>query len=222
MDETMRGEPFIDSKPYPDHYFRWLSEDMSLYKGQEHWAMLHQLYCKPFYWINEGDAKLAEDALEFRAFYQSIWKSKLPEDMPVNCLEIIRYLAMRLSNMISDNSEKEWFWELLHNLNLDRFSDYRFYKEGGSSVINYRLAVWLTRRYKPNGHGGIFPISIMRFFLNGHHTNEDQTKISIYEQSIAYVRTQYCLLACEDSERARYSCYQYDIDEEDWEWISEK
>lgn len=212
--EYSDGEPFIESRPYGDHYFRWLCEDMTLWKGKEYWALLHQLYCKPYYWIHEGDAKLAEDAMEMRAFYQSIWKSKLPEDMPINCLEIIRYLSMRLGCMVTDNSEKEWFWELMTNLKLDGFSDFNYYRAGGSSVVNYRLALWLTRRYNPAGQGGIFPMSLLRFFLNKDKADQDQTKLSTYEQSIAYLRVHYCILNEIESERERYSCYFFN--EEDY------
>lgn len=193
MDSKSNGNPFVESKPYADPYFRWLAEDVSLYNGEEHWSLLHQMFCKPYYWIHNGDGKLAEDALEQRAFYQSIWRTKLPEEMELNCLEVLRYLSMRLSCMVADNTEKEWFWELMHNLKLDKFCDYDYVSQGGSDVVNYRLAMWLTRSYSPSGNGGLFPISLIRFFLNGYKANEDQTKLSTYEQAIAYVRTRYAL-----------------------------
>ena len=91
--------------------------------------------------------------------------------------------------MIADHSDVEWFWILLNNLGIDKFDDYNYGILGGNDIIRYRLAVWLTRDYKPNGHGGIFPLSLMRFFVNDKHfINDDQTKLSIYEQAIAYAR----------------------------------
>lgn len=191
------SEPFIESiPPINDHYFQWLAEDMSLHDSVDHWYLLHQLYCKPFYWIINGDAAVVDDTLELRAFYSSIWKrNPFPVDenvaeSDVNCLEVLRYLSMRLSSMITDKTEYEWFWELLKNLKLDKFSDYNYSKMGGSQAVNYRLAIWLTRRYNIDGHGGLFPLASIRYFLS-KEDRENQTKLSIYEQAIAYARSAY-------------------------------
>lgn len=213
----MDGDPLVESIPFGEHYFRWIADELSLYNGADHYALLHQLYCKPYYWIHDGDAKLAEDSLENRAYYKSIWHDNLPDDMPINVLEVLSFLSMKLANMITDHDYKLWFWELMRNLKLDMFSDMDYVTYGGSEVIDYRLAVWLTRRYSPNGSGGLFPIFGLSFFIGrGHDHYIDQTKLSTYEQSVAYVRNNYCMLDWVEDYYKTYS----DRIEEDYLWQS--
>ena len=210
-------EPFIESRPFGEHYFRWLADDLSLHNGEDHYMLLHQLYCKPFYWVVRGDTRLIDDTLEMRAYYQSIWHSNLPEDMGVNVLEVLNCLALRMSNMIFDHNQKEWFWEFMHNLKLDKFSDRKFATESASDIVNLRLATWLTRNYSPNGRGGIFPISAISFFEgNGNAYKTDQTRLSIYEQAIMYARTNYCVCDWHKDFNQTYM----DHVEEDYLWES--
>lgn len=185
------GDPFVVMEPVDDPYFKWLCEDLSLHNNKEYWSLLYQLYCKSFYYINNADAKLVDDTLMLRGIYESAWKVVIPEDRDVNVLEVLRYLSMRMSCMIADYSDKEWFWIFMSNLGFEKFDDYNYGMLDASDAVAYRLAVWLTRDFKPNGHGGIFPLSLIRFFLdNKQFINEDQTKLSIYEQAIAYARTE--------------------------------
>ena len=205
------GDPYLETEPCcNDRYFLWLCSDLSLHDTQDHWNLLYQLYCKEYYYIHPGDAKLVDDTLELRAMFQSAWRSTISDETPVNVLEVIRYLSIRLSCMIADLSDREWFWILMKNLKLDKFSDLNFTKYGGSQTVNYRIAMWLTRRYNITGHGGLFPLSAIRFFLEDRlfKNGDDQTKLSTYEQMIAYVRTEYCL--------SRIDCanYVYDYEED--------
>ncbi|MGE5418510.1 MAG: hypothetical protein ACM3N1_00240, partial [Accumulibacter sp.] len=75
-----------------------------------------------------------------------------------------------------------WFWELMENVGLNKFTDDDYFDMGGTLKINHILGTVLGRTYKRNGEGGLFPIK---------KTIKDQKKIEIWYQMCEYLNENY-------------------------------
>lgn len=80
-------------------------------------------------------------------------------DEPCSVLEMMLALAIRCEETIMDNPEYgdrtvQWFWNMLTNLNLNRFSDDVFNED----IARDRIYNFIERKYEPDGKGGLFYI----------------------------------------------------------------
>jgi hypothetical protein len=72
-------------------------------------------------------------------------------------------------------SAREWFWLLLDNLHLSQLSDAR---SGVSNKVQKTIDIFLSRKYQPNGFGGLFPLK---------HPIQNQQEVEIWYQFHAYI-----------------------------------
>lgn len=101
----------------------------------------------------------------------------------VTVLEVLVALADRLSFQIGDNctgdhSISECFWEIMKNLDLEKYS------AGNYKPINIKdkVRIWMYRKFKKDGSGGPFPLEKSRF---------DQRNLTIWQQMNDYIMEKY-------------------------------
>ena len=80
-------------------------------------------------------------------------------DGPCTVLEMILALAIRCEETIMNDTRygdrtSQWFWNMLSNLGISFMTDDRFDEE----LATEKIFIFLERRYKPDGKGGLFYI----------------------------------------------------------------
>lgn len=166
-----------------DAYFLWLTD---LVRRDGFYILLKQLYETNFTWFVPND--------ENRALDTETLKDEFVEEQGLGFYEYTvisdRYSVLEvligISDRIFDNMEeyktmKDWFWELIYNLGLDVYTDYKWdtnHKYEVESIINRMM----DRHYTPDGFGGLFPLT---------DTDVDQRKIEIWYQMNEYLREKY-------------------------------
>lgn len=180
-----------------DGYFRWLADDLSLRGEDDHWFLLRQLHRNPFS-LNplyyEKDSHLLEDSKYLRHVYESAWGKgdKVASNMPTTCLEMILNEAYILESWDGAYDYRDYFWLLLDNLGLMKFSDTNFFDLGGYEVVDNILWTWISRTYRKDGVGSIYPLTGSIPFY-GKNYKVDMRKLSIKEQRIMYMRDNYSI-----------------------------
>lgn len=167
--------------PLDEEYFTWLCSRVASLnqrnRSKTHWSLLKQLYTVEFLWFVPNDDNRVEDGRELR--YEFLDTHGLDHDqnwLSLNCsvLELLVALARRLSFEASGTA-REWFWHLLHNLELDQYTDA---SPGDPDDINDVLDGLIFRTYHFDGRGGLFPLV---------EPMQDQRKVEIWYQLNAYV-----------------------------------
>lgn len=175
----------LNSQPLDERYFVWLYgqvadpdiENPSL----TYWKLLKALFTKEFTWVIPNDDNRSEDgkALRFE-FMQDLLLDDVDEDwMDLGCsmLELMVGLSRRLA-FEDDGEPHYWFWRMMENLGLHRYSDNRRLLRRKIDVV---LDTVIHRTYKPNGEGGFFPL---------RETDQDQRQVELWYQLSAYVLEQ--------------------------------
>jgi hypothetical protein len=164
-------------EPIEHQYFNWLCAKVTGARNPNHYDLLEILHRTEFVWNVPGDRHRAEEGLELRLDFlrethqdgDGSW-----EHQPCSVLELLIALAKRASFQTGIRV-KVWFWELMTNLRLDEF---RRVDRMGEHIIKDILDAFIWRQYRPDGDGGLFPIS---------RTNSDQRKNEIWYQFCEYV-----------------------------------
>lgn len=166
-------------------YFTWLYGQVSSVKlkntTKSHWSLLRQLYTKEFVWTVPNDDNRVEDGVNLR--YEFLHDEHIgPENsdwLELGCsfFEMMVGLSRRLA-FETEKNPRWWFWQLMRNLDLDRYNDRTNEPEEIDEVLN--RVIW--RNYNPNGYGGLFPLQ------NPH---DDQRTIEIWYQASAYLAELY-------------------------------
>lgn len=89
-------------------------------------------------------------------------------------LELMIALSRRLS-FEDDGEPRNWFWQLMENLGLERYNDHTPIPE---RAVDELLNGVIWRTYKRNGAGGLFPLK---------RASEDQRNVEIWYQLCAYL-----------------------------------
>ena len=149
-----------------EKYFEWLCQQVKADKKYN--LLMRKLYSKEYYWTLKMDENRSEDGKNLR--------KKFGEDFPGPCsvLELLVSLSLRwYTEMISyDGSEEgyeRYFWKLIKNLGLNKYTDKKFDVER----VDYILETFLDRTYEFNGKGGLFPLK---------KCSEDQRKVELWYQ----------------------------------------
>ena len=103
------------------------------------------------------------------------------DDRPCSVLEMLVGLSQRMNGFLGWNGNDQsgkLFWEMLRNLELDRFDDTHYSERNVSLILNR----WMGRRFEPDGSGGIFPIL---------KTDRDQREIEFWSQMNEYLMKYY-------------------------------
>lgn len=156
--------------------------------------LMMSLHICEFTWRVSNDVNRAEDGLSLRIDFSNI--ERFDEDTitwlysytPCSVLEMMIALAFRIDEDIMWNPDKgsrtiQWFWEMIHNLNLESLSDENWVYPESDFVVKASIGKLLDRDFDKNGRGGLFPLS----YFDG----KDQRKIEIWRQMNTYFLEKY-------------------------------
>lgn len=172
-------------------YFDWLYSHVgssNLNPAHSYKLLAEQLHKRRFTWSVPMDDNRIADACALRRKFSSIAGIELNHedtDPQYGCsvLELILSIADRCafesagSNCGFDTDE--WFWILMKNLAMDQYTDDVYCGERGvPEQVEHILDVFIDRRYKRDGRGGLFPL---------RHPNQDQREVELWYQMSAYL-----------------------------------
>lgn len=168
----------MTGEPLEELYFKWLYGQVGSTKRKTHWNLLRQLHTKEFVWVVPNDDNRLEDGRDLRhEFCEDEDLAASDEWMHYGCsmLEMLVALSRRLQ-FEDDKPAREWFWELMFNLNLVEFTDdHELPKQEIDEILDE--VIWRT--YQENGQGGLFPLK---------WPEEDQRDVEIWYQLSAYLQ----------------------------------
>ena len=166
-----------------DAYLRWLYGQVASVRlknpNRTYWSLLRLLYTTEFVWFVPNDDNRAEDGRELR--YEFIEETGIAhiddEWLALNCsmLEMLIALSRRLA-FEADGQARAWFWHLLHNLEIDNYTD--AVTPFPERRINNALDTVIWRTYREDGRCGLFPLK---------RAHENQKKVEIWYQLAAYL-----------------------------------
>lgn len=158
-------------------------------KSNKYSILLSILHEMPFYSLIPNDDNRGEDGKQLRENFinqgglQSLSVSQIFTD-DCSVLEMLIGLSFRLEfETMSSRWEKlprEWFWILIDNLGLSDYTDEM--ARNCTDEIYDKVRIFLDRRYKGNGEGGLFPLK---------RANKDQRRIEIWYQMNGYIIENY-------------------------------
>lgn len=168
-------------------YFEWLWNFTKCRGHSQNRKIITLLHNIEFRYSMPMDANREEDGIDLR--YRFITEVGIPKnyqevygylDGPCSVLEMMIALAIRCEESIMDDPDigdrtSEWFWLMMKNLGLDYMSDRKFDRD----VAEEKISIFLDRRYKRNGEGGLFVV-------NGRR---DLRKVEIWYQMCWYLDT---------------------------------
>ena len=178
-------------------YYMWLCDLIWVNQpDRSYWLLAKTMHQKPFYWSVPNDDNRVYEAKDLREWFCDIYRVDYRDDYfnnTVSMLELIISLAHRCETILEDRpdsiSMREWFWRLLKNAGLEKYTDEAFYDLNGGFNVDEILNMIIDRTYHRNGKGGLFP-------LNNY--KKDQRRVELWYQMNAYL------------------IENYYMDEEDW------
>lgn len=121
--------------------------------------LLHDI---EFTFCIRNDVNRARDGVDLRYRFAIFMDDEQVMDIldgPCTVLEMILALAIRCEETIMNDTRygdrtSQWFWNMLSNLGISFMTDDRFDEE----LATEKIFIFLERRYKPDGKGGLFYI----------------------------------------------------------------
>lgn len=180
-----------DSIWVQEEYFKWLYSKIENSREarpeKSFWILAEQMFNKEFRYFVPNDDNRAQDGLDLR--YQFIvgdngWHPSYVDRLgPCSFLEMLIALSERMDFEVEydeslGSSPGEWFWVLMKNLELDRFTDDEYLERDCRGYVNTVLEVVIERRYSHNGDGGLFPLN---------NPPDDQRDVEIWYQMSAWL-----------------------------------
>jgi hypothetical protein len=164
----------IDTSPF-EAYLRWFPQMVGgAGRPGSYSDLIRLLGTKEFVWLVPHDDNRIGDGLAVRQEVQEL--SETEGDLgPCSILEILVALSRRLS-FIADGPESGWAWQLLCNLELDKYKDPIGPRQKVKVDEILEILVWRTYSY--DGYGGFFPLA---------WPDEDQRYIELWYQMEFYV-----------------------------------
>lgn len=167
-------------------YFHYLCNLMriDLPEHEMYKRLMSELYDIDFFWVLPMDENRDIDALSLRRRFFNEYGIDICmlNSFPRSVLEVLCAFSERIEcDVMGEPGEEEiekWFWIMLDNLGLDRFDDDHFVPR----IVRYKIDIWLNRKFKSNGSGGIFPLK------NGKN---DQKKVDMWYQMQNYLNENY-------------------------------
>lgn len=166
-----------------ERYFAWLYGHIASIKNRNpvrsFWLLCEQLHRTPFEDFVPNDYNRAWDGKDLREeFVDSEGLSVDKDWMELDCsiFEMLLALARRASFQTNTGSY-DWFWHLLKNLELHKYTDEK-YHDGIRVAVQIVLDTVNRRTYEPSGRGGLFPLQ---------QPKEDQREVEIWYQLAEYL-----------------------------------
>ena len=170
-------------------YFEWLCELIGDGCGQKYGYLLRTLHAKNFFWTVPNDDNRAFEGKELRCKFceeNNIFYDYEQFNMAASMLELIIGLAYRCESIMADQRDNWtmpfWFWKILGNVGLDKFTDKTSDGRYESVKINEILDKIIDRTYNRNGIGGLFPLKRGR---------KNQKKVELWYQMCSYLVENY-------------------------------
>lgn len=167
-------------------YLEWLYSQVGIVQNRNparsHWKLLFLMYTTQYRWFIPNDDNRVEDgkALRLEFLRQTRFQLDDPYGLWINLecsmLEMIVALAQRVA-FESDGSSAEWFWRLMHNLELDGYTD-AIWEIAVQEEVEEVLERINSRKYNRSGTGGLFPLRT---------PEHDQRKVELWYQMQAYL-----------------------------------
>lgn len=142
--------------------------------------LLSDMYDITFIYSHPMDENRVIDALDMRREYlfdngYNVDNSFMDRDVSV--FEVLAALSRRLEIEVTgepgEDHIERWFWEMLMNLGV-LLKD-SIYDRG---LVRNKIDIWMTRNYKRNGEGGVFPLK---------RTSTDQRENDLWYQGQLYL-----------------------------------
>lgn len=170
-----------------EDYFHWLASLVDTDPNRDYKGLLMELHSIEF--SNEtarlipNDDNRIEDGIALRDRFKEETGCKACSYLngPCTVLEMLVALAYRIEDVIGNNYVYS-FWEMLGNLNLDKYDDDTIDELGNADDIDDHITELLNRTYSRNGVGGLFPLD---------HPSKDQRKVEIWYQMGEYLVEKY-------------------------------
>lgn len=172
------------TEPLENLYFNWLCAKVInptvRTPSTTYDTLLRTLHNTEFVWLLSGDDNRAEDGKELRREF--LLMGDIPDHVewrtqtPCSVLEMLIAFSKR-AEFNSNQLAKDWFWEMIRNLNLDHMTD-AFATGTSPFEIQEVLEHFLWRQYARDGDGGLFPLVI---------PTGDQRKQEIWHQFCDYL-----------------------------------
>lgn len=172
-----------------NNYFEWMFDLVC--KGRyananSYRELLLYLHDVEFTYRKVNDADRAADGVNLRRRFALQTDDYYYDVMdylegPCSVLEMMVALAIRCEETIMDDPQigdrtGQWFWKMIVNLGLGSMTDNRFDESYTEEVV----ANFLTRRYEPDGRGGLFVV---------RNCDCDFRKMTIWSQMMQYLDT---------------------------------
>lgn len=164
-------------------YFNWIYKQLVSPKGRSYKKLFKHLHSIEFKYIIEMDENRAADGVNLR--YRFLYAKGLDSNLmdytePCTVLEMLTALAIRcdetMGNWGANDGAKQWFWEMLNNLNLGLMTD-DVYDE---QYIDEVIFAFMNRQYQPDGVGNIFIVP---------YCEQDLRTVEIWYQMCWYLNT---------------------------------
>lgn len=180
-----------------DDYFRWLCRIIGYkdieYSTCNYCLLLMYLYNIEFYIIDgvEGNEQnRIVDAMDLKVEFCETHPEIDPDTMFRNrpsVLEVLVALARRIDDDIMYDARvgrnaSQWFWEMIHNLHMDGFTDDCYNYNWSTDDIDIIIDRCMDRAYDENGNGSLFPLKNPTF---------DPRKMEIWYQMQAWLNENY-------------------------------
>ena len=167
-------------------YLEWLYSQIGIVQNRNparsYWKLLLQMYTTRFTWFVPNDDNRAEDGKELRYLFLDQTGFQLDDPyglfftLDCSVLEMMIAISQRAA-FESDGLSSEWFWRLMHNLELDAYSD-ALYEISIQEEVEEVLARLNDRTYSEDGVGGLFPL---------RNAASDQRRVELWYQMQAYL-----------------------------------
>lgn len=166
-------------------YFRWMCDLIETTKTVNSYSfLLKKLHATPFVVIIDRDVDRVLDGKLLRNDYFGAAPST--ESGRASVLEVLIGIAQRLNDMdmeeVNANRTAKWFWELINNLTLDKFTDDVWYEYDVVDDVEDILNTFIERKYLANGVGGLFPLK---------EPSKNQANVEIWYQMSEYLQEKY-------------------------------
>lgn len=172
-----------------EDYLRWLKSLVGIYQDSTYDILLKELHTIIYFWLIPNDDNRAVDGRVFRERFvddqgyddEVLAYLNVPE---ATFLEVLIGIAEHMHNIADLQEDEElFFWELIENIGLIKFSDDVYFENGGHAEVERIVEKVLTRDYGRNGVGSLFPL---------REAKKDLRTVEIWYQMHAYLEEKYC------------------------------
>jgi hypothetical protein len=175
----------VSTKPLEELYFTWLYRQVAnpdiADPSLTYWKLLKELFTKEFVWLIPNDDNRIEDGKDLRIQFAHEEGLDAVEDIEVEWAELgcsVLELMIGISNRLTFEAGATthyWFWKLMENLGINRYSDdWRLPRRHVEKILDRVI----FRNYRADGQGGFFPLK---------HPDQDQRKVELWYQMAAYI-----------------------------------